>query len=629
MKVPARLGLELASYVLLALAAVSGALLRPGVVVGDGVDLYGTVWFFWWIRDCVERLTDPSFTTVMFHPLGKNIFAHTGDNFVDALLSVPFQWVFGHLYYQPIFIAVVLVGNALAMRALLRQLLGPDRPLSIWLGAALWQTAPFALFELICGRLTQAFLWPVPLALLFFLRLDERPLWRAAGGLDRRQVGESLLAGLLVGLVGWTYWFLGYFLGLLLLYLAADRLLRGPRSGALIAKWALAAGATALVIAPAALAMAKAGSSVPGLVEGGSIFEPPPALANNVSASLHGLVALERFGQPMATNPLWALALGAVLLLGGAARRTWGGAALLSLVVAVGPVVPSPTPGEPWVLPWYMAAYHHLPWFDRLWFPYRMVVIAQLATVVGLATLLAARWEARATRSRWALLLPIGLLGWNLYENHRYLAFPLVSRDLRPPAAYDWLREVGGGLIEMPIGLARTSIAFQPVHQQVTFGGMAENATLFWPAGMKRRMNNSLIRHLRQLTRDPFDPFPVKATDQASLVGEGFSWVVLDRQMVDADLHNWPWFPNASAAQRDQAPFLVQAGVSAVLGEPVAVDGPLVIWSLVADPAVPPAPLRPTPATLQTRDWALDTMPAYERLYREQGRFEGEPAPPP
>jgi hypothetical protein len=146
---------------------------------------------------------------------------------------------------------------------------------------------------------------------------------------------------------------------------------------------------------------------------------------------------------------------------------------------------------------------------------------------------------------------------------------------------------------------------------------------------MKRRMNNSLIRHLRQLTRDPFDPFPVKATDQASLVGEGFSWVVLDRQMVDADLHNWPWFPNASAAQRDQAPFLVQAGVSAVLGEPVAVDGPLVIWSLVADPAVPPAPLRPTPATLQTRDWALDTMPAYERLYREQGRFEGEPAPPP
>ena len=88
-----------------------GPALKSGHVVGDGVDMYGTLWFYWWIQDCILELENPSFTTLFFYPLGKDIFAHTGNNFVDAVASVPFQWLFGNPGYQRWF--VLAVPNAL------------------------------------------------------------------------------------------------------------------------------------------------------------------------------------------------------------------------------------------------------------------------------------------------------------------------------------------------------------------------------------------------------------------------------------------------------------------------------------------------------------------------------------
>ena len=38
---------------------VAAAKRVPGHVVGDGVDLYGSVWFAWWIQDCILELRDP------------------------------------------------------------------------------------------------------------------------------------------------------------------------------------------------------------------------------------------------------------------------------------------------------------------------------------------------------------------------------------------------------------------------------------------------------------------------------------------------------------------------------------------------------------------------------------------
>jgi len=605
--------LEHGSYVAVALLAVSAALLASGHVVGDGVDLYGTFWFYWWIADCVEHLRDPSFTDLMFHPLGKDIFAHTGDNFVDALVSVPFQWLLGFPRYQPWFVAVVLWGNALTFRPLARELLG--RGPAAWGSTLLWLICPYTLFELMTGRITQAFLWFLPPAVLWFLRIG-RPgragvLW------------APLLAGLFTGLLAWTYWFYGYFVVLAMAWLALLALLRPelPRRR-LLAGYLVAGLACLLVVAPGIVGMAgrAAQGAVPGLVsgDGGGLLDRPRQLGNNVASMLHGYVLLETQGQPMFASILWGGGLVAWAVFG-RERLRFGGIALIALAFAVGPVWPTGSGGL--VMPHYMLAYRYLPFFDRLWFPYRLVVMAMFAATIGLGTVMA-RWESVRPSRLPAWLLPVSLVVVGAIEQHRNLALPLLHRDLTPPAVYTALGERGGGLVELPIGLARVSIAWQPVHRQPTFGGMGENAPIFWPAGYKRRLSNPFVHFLRELTRDPervvgFDP-----ADVERLRADGFRWVVLDRHLVDSDLHRQAYGRRATPEQLDRAPFLVQERITGGLGKPVAVDGPLVVWDLTPGEHQPfPGDLRPTAESLSTRTWPTDDMPEYEQHLRETGRI--------
>ena len=115
--------LELFVFVVLALIAV-GPALAAGAAVGDGVDMYGTLWFYWWIKDCIVHLRDPSFTDLFFYPLGKDIFAHTGDNFVDAVFAAPFVAALGVPAFSAPFVAVMLVANAWTFRLFARDQLG-------------------------------------------------------------------------------------------------------------------------------------------------------------------------------------------------------------------------------------------------------------------------------------------------------------------------------------------------------------------------------------------------------------------------------------------------------------------------------------------------------------------------
>ena len=80
---------------LLAVGAVAPAIASGPAYVGDGIDVFGTFWFYGWVSHCLESGANPAFTDWMFHPYGKDIFAHTGGNLVDAVASIPFQWVFG------------------------------------------------------------------------------------------------------------------------------------------------------------------------------------------------------------------------------------------------------------------------------------------------------------------------------------------------------------------------------------------------------------------------------------------------------------------------------------------------------------------------------------------------------
>jgi len=561
----------------------------------------------------------------MFHPLGKDIFAHTGNNFVDALVAVPLVKLLGFPRYQPVFIALVLWGNAVSFRPLARRVLGAGS--GAWVATLLWQTAPFTLFELMTGRVTQAFLWFLPLGVHWFLRVGEQPT--AEGGLRRlwERVRAPVLAGLFTALQAATYWFMGYFMAVAFAWLAVVALVRNKGSRVrLLWGWGLAGAVCGLCILPAVLAMAGAADAggVPGLPSGGGLLAKPAAVGNNVAATLHGYWLMETHGQPLFSTLFWGTALcaGAVV---GRDRLRWTGLTLVSLFFALGPTLPvGGTPGEPaWSWP-YLVAYNGLPFLDRLWFPYRLAVIAFLGAALSAGSVVD-RLDGLVRRSLPrlpVLAIPMVLVGGHLAEQNRHLAFPLLHRELEAPAVYEVIGSEEGALIELPIGLARASIAWQVVHGRPTFGGMAENAPVFWPPGFKQRFRNTFIKRLRQATRAPTEQREHRARDLERLRDEGFRWVVLDRQLVDADIHRWPWSRDADPAEVDRAAFLSQERVIEALGPPTMAEGPLLVWDLDGEAVVPDA-LRPTEAALRSRSWRRDEMPEYERHLREIGRLPG------
>ena len=151
-------------------------LLGPAIwdaeVIGDGVDLHGTIWFYGWIYDCINNLKNPSFTDQFYYPYGKDIFAHTGNNFIDAALFYPFKLIFIYPYNYLFFIAFILALNTLSLKVLLKNSnpswcsdVGGAHSDALFSFCAFWGGA---------GRPTQACLFAAPMAMV---QPDSHPKW--------------------------------------------------------------------------------------------------------------------------------------------------------------------------------------------------------------------------------------------------------------------------------------------------------------------------------------------------------------------------------------------------------------------------------------------------------------------
>ena len=184
----------LLSYVVLALLVIGRPLISPNIVTGVGVDLPGTLWMHGWVKLSTLAGEFPVSSNLLFYPEGKNFFNATGANFVDAWLSIPFQWIWGVPDYLDWFEVAVLVGNALCFEALARELSG-GRLVVAWACALAFEANPFVLVELSQGRPTQAMVW--------FLLLAVRSLVRLPTGSWR----DAVLFALYATLQGLTYWF--------------------------------------------------------------------------------------------------------------------------------------------------------------------------------------------------------------------------------------------------------------------------------------------------------------------------------------------------------------------------------------------------------------------------------------
>ncbi len=592
---------ELLIIVTAALVGV-GRALRPGWVVGDGVDAYGTLWFYWWVQDCILALRDPSFTDLFFYPLGKDLFAHTGNNFLDALFAAPFRWILGELDYQPWFVAAMMIANALSFRVLARYVLRHRGAALV--AAVAWEMNPYVLFEITCGRLTQAFLPFLPLAFYHLLRCEEPDArWR-----------HPLLAGLFTALQAWTYWFMGWFMAFAFVWIAAVGLSRSPDRRRLALRYLLAGLACAAAVAPGALAMVSLAreGEVPGLVEGGlsleALLSPPPPQRNNVSTTLYGLLVVEGSGVPMISSLSYGLPLLAWLILG-PGRLRWAPALGVLLAFAVGPVLGPPGGEIP--MPHYMLAYYVLPFFERLWFPYRMASVAFVPVALGfgfLALRALGRWPS-AGRAMVPAAAAVALLSG--LERSRFDVYPFAARDQRPPELVDWIGREGGAVIDMPFGIYKASVIWQTFNRAPTFGGMGENAVMLWPEGMRRHLRNSFIHALITACRKPREAISYRAPQRAMIEAEGFRWVVLHRELIVER--------GAPPGAGRRSPIEPVLKMIEVLGEPSAVEGPHLVWDLTGE-ASPPPGLEPTEAKIRAPIVVGDPRPAYEIALERAGR---------
>ncbi|HND30869.1 MAG TPA: hypothetical protein PLA94_12755 [Myxococcota bacterium] len=580
-------------YGAIAFLGIMPALQHPGSVVGEGADAFGTWWFYDWIRRCVENGWNPSWTPDFYYPLGKGIFAHTGNNFVDAVLSVPFQWIFGPYFYFPIFIWVLQVGNAAMFRPLARHVLGEE---GVFPATLLYTTSPFVIFELTAGRPTQAMVWFFPAAALYLLKLIENPGWRPALGL-----------GLAVAVSGWTYWFSLYALVFLLtpLLLVQLRKATDPRKTLL---WIGGAALLCLaMILPAVQGMSAEvkAKTVPGMTVTNAWFSLPEALSNNVNPDLHGLVLLETYGTSVISTPVVLLILAFSLWKRPLKGQGWLLAAAVVVLFAIGPVLRLGS-GDAIPLPWYLILYNKAPFFQRLWFPYRLVGAAFVPiALLGGALLL--------QRPKWlSMLAGVGMLAGQIWWKN----WPLAWHDGRPPPMLQTLEPAG--VLFLPMRVQHDGLMWQTWMKMPTFGGMGESASVFWPEGYERWLKDPFLRALREASLKPEKAQGTAMEAPAWLLRLGYRWV-LYRQDVAL-------FEQSKLA--GSAPDLrrVAWGVdslSRVLGPPDGVDGPVVLWDLKHEGSLDPN-YHATPERLKSPAWVEAAAPSFQR-HIEEAEKQGRP----
>ncbi len=483
------------------------------------VDAWGTQWFYWFTEQALLGNDDVATTSMFFYPWGKDIYAHTGGNVLDAMMAIPFRWCLGPVVGYNTFVVAILATNAWAMRRLLGELKLSDT--AAWASAVLFAFNPYVLTEIRDGRPTQALLLFVLLFWTFWLRAGER--WSAA-----------VLSGVFLALTGLTYWYYA------LLTAPAAALVflfdRGPGS---LRHRLVAAALAAALVAPFAFGMVTA-ENVPGTFDASlwSATTWSPKTADGLSVGILAFDPIRRMSgfwiEDLEGNRIytpewvsmvrvqWVLA-GLGLLFAGRRTRVVGLALLVpALIIAIGPEFHG-VQNTP-----YLLAVKGLRVLQRLWWPARALIFVH----IGIAVLAAAAFDRLAgwPRSRLALIGMV-TVSW-LADLGVATISPMGSWPSAIPAVYSCLAKdrERAAILELPYAYAQAHLYYQTTHGHPIFGGMIEDNPIFTPAPQREaREKNSFVRGLIQLADGEEPDSPLLPADKAALGELGYRWVLLDK----------------------------------------------------------------------------------------------------
>ncbi len=530
--------LELVAYMAAALLAVRGCW---GKTVGSGGDIFGTLWYQEWIDHCVRAGVSPNWTPWLYHPEGMDLFAHNGGNYVDMLIGLPFYWLLGSPGHMAPVTVLILVGNAVAMRTLLRSLVRSR--LAILAACLVFELHPFMLAELNGGRPTQALLWFWPLALHHLLAMRDDRRWR-----------RPILAGGFVALQALVYWFTGHMFLLAFGPLLVIFGLRQAKDWWL--RLGLAAGITLLVVAPFVV------SIWPHISAGWLTTGGQDAEHSRASVRLHAYP----FINSLAVVPWWGLISLATGLAACRRRSLWLPAAILCFLALAGPslaIAGWSAPNPLWAL-----ADTALPGFERFYYPDRFWAPLALVGCVALAEAIDARIRPRL---RPLAVVAAILLGMAPLRDSGHL---LGSLSLPEPVYVDAVLAEPGVVLDLPLLCSHDTLIFQGRHRQPILGGMADGDPMLRPPGLLERVHADPL--LTKLERAAVGA----GTSPGPVDGEHLPrWVVLHLWQYRRGGANQCWRGRHSLSDERKATMAL-VEVERLLGPPHEQDDWAAAWDL-------------------------------------------------
>jgi len=470
----------------------------------DEVDHFGTQWFYWLVHlemfnPAGGGLAGLSHTDMVFYPYGKDIYGHTGANILDAIIAAPLREWLGPILSYNVFILLGMTFNVWAFSRLAREFT-EDR-ITIWMSSLWFGCSPFIVFEVVEGRPTQAIVGLLCLFLKYMWRAGRSPgLW------------APILAGLMLGIVGYQYWFYAFFGGVAAL---AHGLYRAATptdevsSIRVLLQHAMIASVALLVAWPGAggLFTGAASGDVPGLLNTAewTMSEMDPRTTDGTVVGLltwqpmvrWSMFYVIREGQTLMMahqrTTSWVL-LGLVCIYlwrPGKLRR--GPVIAIALVMALIAIGPKLAVGSWWLPnPFYIYLVKKVGFLQRLWWPGRAYVI--LCILGGLACTMALLW-ARRRGPKVAAGMILGVSALMMIDLSRSWLLPLPAWDASVPAGYKCLASgPPGAIIEVPFGWNQRHLYYQSAHNRPIYGGMIENNPIFSPPEVvELRKSNSYL----------------------------------------------------------------------------------------------------------------------------------------
>jgi hypothetical protein len=160
--------------------AITLAFLHPlplhlsSMVIQESGDIWIHLWWMWQVRESVLAGQNPYETFRVFHPTGAPLYL-MGQDMVTALLSVPFQGLFGLVATYNLLTLLAVPFGAWAMYLLAFEVTGSRAGALV--AGAIFGFAPLQSSLLNLGQMEYVNIGFLPLAILFLLRLRRDDRW--------------------------------------------------------------------------------------------------------------------------------------------------------------------------------------------------------------------------------------------------------------------------------------------------------------------------------------------------------------------------------------------------------------------------------------------------------------------